>query len=784
MRPTSPSAQTLPLVPLPGGVALPDTVLTIALESDAARRAIDAAGDGPVLLVPKLDDRFAAVGVIGSIASRGRLPDGTDAVTIHAGRRARLGAATATEQPGLWIESEVIDHDTTAATADLAARYRAVAAELLEHVGGRRLASALSGVTDPSLLADSIGHWPDLALERRVQLLETTAVDDRLVLATEWATEALAELELRQKVRTDVTEGLEQEQREAMLRRQLAAIRKELGDDESGDDFQARLDELADTLPATVRDSVQKELDRLGRAGDQGTESSWIRTWLETVFELPWGRHQDDEPGVSEARAILDADHTGLDEVKDRIVEYLAVRARQRTRASTAGSGSGDDGPNDETADDEVGRPRRGGTILALVGPPGVGKTSLGESIARTLGRDFVRLSLGGIRDEAEIRGHRRTYVGARPGRVVRALTEAGSMNPVVLLDEIDKVGSDWRGDPSSALLEVLDPAQNHTFRDHYLEFELDLSDIVFLATANTLETIPGPLLDRLEIITIDGYHNAEKLEIARTHLLPRQQSSLGIGTDEVTISDAALEAVVADWTREAGVRGLDRRLERLLRKAVTDIELERREAPLTIDTDDLADLLGHPIDRDDVTARELRPGVAVGLAVTGAGGEVLLVETNVADSKPGLTLTGQLGDVMQESARIALSYLRANAAELGIDADFDRHFHVHFPAGAVPKDGPSAGTAMTTALAGLLSNRPMRPHVAMTGEISLQGRVLPIGGVKQKVLAAHRGGMTDVILPARNGRDLDELPDEVREAVTIHLVDDIAEVLDLALAA
>ena len=367
MSPTSPSTQTLPLVPLPGGVALPDTVLTIALESDAARRAIDTAGDGPVLLVPKLGDRYATVGVIGSIASRGRLPDGTDAVTIHAGRRARLGAATASAHPGLWIESEAIDHQPTDATADLAARYRAVAAELLEHVGGRRLASALAGVTDPSLLADSIGHWPDLALERRVQLLETTAVDDRLALATEWASEALAELELRQKVRTDVTEGLEQEQREALLRRQLAAIRKELGDDESGDEFHARLDELGDAMPATVRDAVQTELDRLDRTGDQGTESSWIRTWLETVFELPWGRRQDDEPAVSDARPILDADHTGLDEVKDRIVEYLAVRSRQQARSADTDATPTDPASDQHEATDRPAPPRRGGTILALV---------------------------------------------------------------------------------------------------------------------------------------------------------------------------------------------------------------------------------------------------------------------------------------------------------------------------------------------------------------------------------------------------------------------------------
>ncbi len=778
MSPTTPSSiQTLPLLPLPGGVALPEMVLTIALDSPAARRAVDAAGDHPLLLVPELERGYAAVGVVGTIASRGKLPDGTDAVTIHAGRRARLGGAAATEHPGLWIEAEVLEPTASDATADLVAQYRAVAAELLEHVGGRRLASALSAVDDPSLLADSIGYWPDLALERRVELLETIDVDHRLRLAGEWAREALAELELRQQIHTDVTDGLEREQREAMLRRQLAAIRKELGDEDAGDGFQHRIAELGDSLPDSVRLAVQKELDRLERTGDQGAEAGWIQSWLETVFELPWGQHLGTEPILAEARSVLDADHAGLDEVKDRIVEYLAVRSRRRARLTAA---------DDDSAPpaDAPGPARRGGAILALVGPPGVGKTSLGESIARTLGRDFVRLSLGGIHDEAEIRGHRRTYVGARPGRVVRALTEAASMNPVILLDEIDKVGSDWRGDPSAALLEVLDPAQNHTFRDHYLEFELDLSDVVFLATANTLETIPSPLLDRLEIITIDGYHSAEKLEIARRHLLPRQRESLGIDPDEIELSDEALEAVVNDWTREAGVRGLERRIERILRKTITDIELDRRETPVAVGTADLADLLGPPIDRDDITDRELRPGVAVGLAVTGAGGDVLLVETNAAEGKPALTLTGQLGDVMQESAQIALSYLRANAAGLGIEADFDRHFHVHFPAGAVPKDGPSAGIAMTTALAGLLSDRPVKPGVAMTGEVSLQGRVLPIGGVKQKMLAAHRGGMTDVILPARNERDLDDLPEEVRGAIKVHLVDDVAEVLDIALAA
>jgi ATP-dependent Lon protease len=499
---------------------------------------------------------------------------------------------------------------------------------------------------------------------------------------------------------------------------------------------------------------------------EQSPEHSWIRTWLDTVLDIPWETATEDDLDMQAARAVLDADHTGLEDVKDRVVEHLAVRKLKAERG---------------IADDDD---RRGGAILLLVGPPGVGKTSLGESVARALGRTFTRISLGGVRDEAEVRGHRRTYVGARPGRFVRALTDAGSMNPVVLLDELDKVGSDWRGDPSSALLEVLDPAQNHTFRDHYLEMDLDLSDVLFIATANVLDTIPAPLRDRTEVIQIDGYVEDEKLTIAKDHLLPRQVRRAGLEPGEVEIPDDVLAEVVERWTREAGVRTLERRIGTLARKAATKIA-SGDEAPIVITVDDLRPMLGPARkDREELAGRVSVPGVATGLAVTGAGGDVLFVETGTMDGEPGLTLTGQLGDVMQESASVALSWVRSNATRLGIDAaDLGRRFHVHFPAGAIPKDGPSAGVTVTTALVGLLTNRTMRPEVAMTGEVSLQGRVLPIGGVKQKVLAAHRAGLTEVIVPAANADDLTDVPESVREAMTFHTPSTIDEVLEIALA-
>ncbi|HEX8050865.1 MAG TPA: endopeptidase La, partial [Solirubrobacterales bacterium] len=478
----------------------------------------------------------------------------------------------------------------------------------------------------------------------------------------------------------------------------------------------------------------------------------------------PWGKRSEERLDPGHAREVLDADHAGLEDVKRRITEFIAVRKLREERQIE------DDG-------------RANGAILTLVGPPGTGKTSIGESIARALGREFVRLSLGGIHDEAEIRGHRRTYIGALPGRIVRALRDAGTMNPVILLDEVDKVGADWRGDPSAALLEVLDPAQNNTFRDHYLDVEVDLSEVVFIATANLLDTIPAPLLDRMETISFDGYTTEEKLAIARGYLLPRQLKRNGLRPEEVEVSDEVLRMVISEYTREAGVRRLERELGKLLRAAATKIASGAAEGGIAIDVDALREALGRQKHFQESVERTAIPGVSTGLAVTGTGGDILFIEATAMDGDKGLVLTGQLGDVMKESARIALSYVRAHREELGIPAEaFQREFHLHVPAGAIPKDGPSAGTAMTTALVSLLTGRPVKHTVGMTGEVTLQGRVLPIGGLKQKVLAAHAAGLTEVILPERNRGDLDEVPEEVREQMTFHPVMSIDEVLGLAL--
>ena len=624
-------------------------------------------------------------------------------------------------------------------------------------------------MTEPSRVADMAGYSPDLSLAQKVQVLETIDVAERLRLVIAWSREILADITLRERIKTDVEEGMEKTQREFLLRRQLESIRKELGqlgsDDEGApDDYRSTL--AARELPEAVHKAVEREIDKLERMSEQNPEHGWIRTWLDTVFELPWGEQSEDRLDIAEASRILDEDHDGLDDVKDRILEHLAVRKLQSERGLTPVGGRG------------------AGAILALVGPPGVGKTSLGESVARALGRSFVRVALGGVRDEAEIRGHRRTYVGAQPGRLVRALREAGTMNPVIVLDEVDKLGADYRGDPSSALLEVLDPAQNHTFRDHYLEVELDLSKVLFIATANMVDTIPGPLLDRMEIIRLDGYTEDEKVAIARHHLFGRQLSRAALGADEVTISDDALRTVIADYTREAGVRSLERELGRLLRKVAARIAAGETETPLAIDAGAVRDWLGRARFFFEAADRTAVPGVATGLAVTGTGGDVLYVEASMMDGPEGLTLTGQLGDVMKESAEIALSYVRSHAAALGIDpAVFaGKRFHLHVPAGAIPKDGPSAGVTMTTALVSLLREIPVHAVLGMTGEVTLQGRVLPIGGVRQKVLAAHRAGLTTVVLPARNGPDLEDVPEPVRQEMTFHLASDIGEVLEAAL--
>jgi ATP-dependent Lon protease len=761
---------TLPLLPLTSGVVLPQMVVTLALETEEAKAAADAAigDDAQLLLVPRVDGRYARVGTIARVESAGELPNGVRALVLRGVQRAVVSVGVAGTSAGLWVEAEPVDDDgePTERARELARDYRAIVGAIAERLGDRRLQEALRGVTDPGALADTAGWWPDLDAERKVELLETLDVEERLEKVVAWARDALAELDVAEKIRSEVTDGMQRQQREFLLRQQLSAIKKEL--DEDGDDvveeYRRRIAEGG--LPEAVRDSATREVDRLERTSEQSPEHGWIRSWLDSLLDVPWSKRSDDNLHVSEARRVLDEDHTGLSDVKDRIVELLAVRKLRAERGF-----------------DENDARRGVGAILALVGPPGVGKTSLGESVARALGRKFTRIALGGIRDEAEIRGHRRTYVGARPGRIVRALTEAGTMNPVVLLDEVDKVGADWRGDPSSALLEVLDPAQNHTFRDHYLEIDLDLSDVLFLATANVAETIPAPLLDRLEVIRLDGYTEDEKVAIARDHLLVRQRDRSGLREDDVSVGDDALRLVVTDYTREAGVRNLEREIGKLLRKVAARLVAGEVHAPVDVDEAIVRNALGRAKFFNEVADRVNAPGVATGLAVTGTGGDVLFIEASVMDGEPGLTLTGQLGDVMKESAQIALSYVQGHADEFGIASDaLNRRFHVHVPAGAVPKDGPSAGITMTTALASLLSGRRVRNDLGMTGEVTLQGRVLPIGGVKQKVLAAQRAGLTEVILPARNGPDLDDVPEATRDALSFHLVEDVRDVLTVAL--
>jgi ATP-dependent Lon protease len=764
---------TLPLLPLTSGVLLPGMVFTMALESDEARAAVEAAqsAGGRLLLVPHIEGRYATVGVIAEVMEEGALPGGLQAAAIRGDRRATIGTAVPGTGDALWVEAEPIDEgEPTSAAHELAREYRAVLENILLSRGARQIAAQLREITEPGRLADVAGYSPDLSLSQKVEVLETLDVEARLRLVLGWARDTLADLALRERIKTDVEEGMEKTQREFLLRRQLEAIRKELGqlgdDDETDpDDYRAKLAER--DLPDHVRAAVLREVNKLERTSDQSPETGWIRTWLDTVFELPWGIESEDRLDVPEAARILDADHDGLGDVKERILEHLAVRKLQAERGLVSVDGRG------------------AGAILALVGPPGVGKTSLGESVARALGRKFVRVALGGVRDEAEIRGHRRTYVGAQPGRLVRALREAETMNPVILLDEVDKLGADFRGDPSSALLEVLDPAQNHTFRDHYLEVDLDLSRVLFLATANVIDTIPGPLLDRMEVIRLDGYTEAEKVSIAQHHLVGRQLERAALRPDEVEISGEALRTIVADYTREAGVRSLERELGRLLRKVATKLAAGEREAPVVVDAPDVREWLGRPHFFFEAAERTSVPGVVTGLAVTGAGGDVLFVEASVSEGPEGLTLTGQLGDVMKESAEIALSYVRSHAEELGIDQGIfsGKRFHLHVPAGAVPKDGPSAGVTMTTALVSLLRNEPVRSTVGMTGEVTLQGRVLPIGGVKQKVLAAHRAGLTEVVLPERNGPDLEDVPEEVRQVMTFHLAGTIADVLAPALS-
>ncbi|MEV6442039.1 endopeptidase La [Amycolatopsis sp. NPDC051716] len=796
----------LPVLPLDDDVVLPGMVVPLDLTDTETRAAVEsaqaktpsqasfpgirssAATKAEVLIVPRVHGEYAEFGTVATVERIGRVPGGKAAVLLRGTARAVVGRIADGPGAARWVHAEDAPETTDEKAAQLAAEYKAVVISILQQRGGWQLIDAVQQVEDASAIADLSGNAPYLSTEQKLELLSALDVAARLEKALEWSKEYLAELEVTDTIRKDVTEGMEKQQKEFLLRRQLEAIRKELGELDGtaqDDDYRARVE--AAELPDAVKKAALAEVDKLDRASEQSPEGGWIRTWLDTVLELPWNERTEDVYDIAAARAVLDADHAGLDDVKERIIEYLAVRKRRAEARFTAEAPS-------NTAESGL-RPvggRHSGAVLALAGPPGVGKTSLGESVAKAMGRKFVRVALGGIRDEAEIRGHRRTYVGALPGRIVRAIKEAGSMNPVVLLDEIDKVGADYRGDPTAALLEVLDPEQNHTFRDHYLEVELDLSDVVFLATANALETIPGPLLDRMELVTLDGYTEHEKVTIARDHLLPRELERAGLSVADVVLTDAAFSRIAAEYTREAGVRDANRTIAKVLRKIATKVALDEVSLPLTVDAPSLETYLGRPrhIPESSLpasTQRTATPGVATGLAVTGAGGDVLYIEASLADQESGasgLQLTGQLGDVMKESVQIALSYLRSHGAELELPVGDlkNRGIHVHVPAGAVPKDGPSAGVTMTTALASLLSGRVVRADVAMTGEVSLTGRVLPIGGVKQKLLAAHRAGMKTVIIPQRNEPDLDDVPAEVLAQLDVHAVANVREVLDLAL--
>ncbi len=759
----------IPLLPLNNAVVLPGMVVTIPVEREEAGAAIAAAreGDGLVLLVPRVEGKYASIGTVAKIEDSRKLPNGVEVAILQGLHRASVGSAAAGTGPALRVLAQPSQdvNPLTETSHVLAREYKALIENLLELRDQSEVFQMVRNIDRPAQLSDLAGYSPDLSLEKKVEILETLDVEQRLKKLIAWTRDTLADASLKNKIRSDVAEGMEKRQREFLLRQQMDAIKRELGEGDSdvAADYRKRIEEAG--MPEAVRKEVERELDRLERTSDQNPEAGWIRNYLDWMLDMPWNKRTPDQFDVTEARRVLDEDHTGLDDVKDRIIEFLAVRKRRDSRGLALAGGRGS------------------GAIITLVGPPGVGKTSLGESVARALGRKFTRISLGGIHDEAEIRGHRRTYVGALPGRIARALKEAGTKNPVIMLDEIDKVGSDWRGDPSSALLEVLDPAQNHSFRDHYLEVDLDLSEVLFIPTANVADTIPGPLLDRMEIIRLDGYTEEEKLAIGRDHLLRRQLERNGLTAEEVVVGDDAIRRIIAEHTREAGVRNLERELGRLLRKVATQIEAGKVTAPIQVTGDDVKAYLGRAKFHEEVAERTSVPGVATGLAVTGIGGEVLFIEAAAMDGQKGLTLTGQLGDVMKESAQIGLSYVRSHATELGIAAGFEeKAIHVHVPAGAVPKDGPSAGVTMVTALVSLFSGRPVRPTVGMTGEVTLQGKVLPIGGVKQKLLAAHRAGLTEVILPYRNEADLDDLPQSVRDAMTIHLAKDVRQVLDWAL--
>jgi ATP-dependent Lon protease len=772
---------TLPVLPLRDTVVFPLTAVPLAVAQPRSVRLVDDVMRGHRLLAlvaqrdagtdPAMPEDLYRVGTVGMIHQLARVPDGSVRLMVQGVERVRVLDWIGTE-PYLVARVEVAPEQTMQATevdalrravVEIFHRLVAVSPELPDELG-----IAVDNVADPRHVVYFVASVFPLDRAARQELLEMDPVTGKLRRLIDLLQRELAVRELGRKITTDTQERLSKQQREFYLREQLRSIQRELGEaDEGGGsevaELRRRMEEAR--LPDEARREVERELSRLGGIPPSSPEHGMIGTYLEWMVSLPWTKVSGGSIDLRRARQVLDEDHFDLEKIKDRILEYLAVKKLRQERGGQAG--------------DRAREP-----ILCFVGPPGVGKTSLGQSIARALGRQFMRMSLGGVRDEAEIRGHRRTYIGALPGRIIQGLRRAETRDPVFMFDEIDKIGADWRGDPSSALLEVLDPAQNHTFVDNYLAVSFDLSQVLFITTANTLETIPGPLRDRMEVLTLSGYTDEEKIGIASAYLIPKQLPAHGLATDELAFEPGAIRQIVRAYTREAGVRSLEREIAAVARKVARRLAEGQRE-PVRITADRLVEYLGQPRFFDEVAERTTRPGVATGLAWTPAGGDVLFVEaTMMPSTDERLVLTGMLGDVMRESAQAAVSYVWSNAEALGIDPKIfeGKIIHVHVPAGAIPKDGPSAGVTITTALASLATRRPVRSEIAMTGEITLRGKVLPVGGIKEKVLAAHRAGLRSVILPSRNERDLEDVPEALRRELRFYFVDDAEEALRHAL--
>ncbi|MEW5956948.1 MAG: endopeptidase La [Chloroflexota bacterium] len=786
----------LPILPLRGTVAYPFVIIPLSIGVQRSIKLIKSAiqNDNIIGLVvskePEIEEpdpeQLHYTGVAARIHRVIRGDDEALHVIVQGIERFKIEAWTETEpflKARVTLTPDVVDESKETEIEALRRRILELSQSIIEHLPQvpNEVGEFLTQVTNPRIIVYTIASNMRLGFEDRLQLLLEDNLREKMAHLVRVMSHELEVLEIGQHIRSETQEELDKNQRDFYLRQQLRAIQKELGED----DEQAVISEYrqkieAAGMPEEAQQEALRELSRLEKLQPQSAEYGVIQTYLDWMVELPWGHLSKDNLDIVHARQVLNADHYDMEDVKERILEYLAVRKLRLEREL-------DDEPVEKGREQD----RAGGSILLFVGPPGVGKTSLGRSVARSLGREFTRMSLGGVRDEAEIRGHRRTYIGAMPGRIIQALKRVGTRNPVFMLDEVDKIGSDWRGDPSSALLEVLDPQQNYAFRDHYLDVDFDLSQIMFIATANTLDTIPAPLRDRMELIQLDGYTEYEKIEIAKGYLVPRQIKANGLRDKELEFTEAGLRQIIRDYTRESGVRNLEREIGRVARKVATQVATAlsgtngQEQDRVVITPEAAREFLGKPKFHFEAAMRTEKAGVATGLAVTPVGGDVLFIEAALMPGKDRLTLTGQLGDVMKESAQIALSYVRAYAAQLDIDpAKFDNaDIHLHVPAGAVPKDGPSAGVTMTTALVSLLTGRPVEAEVGMTGEISLQGQVLPIGGVKQKVLAAHRAGLKTVILPRRNETDLDDVPADVRQEMTFYLAETIDEVLDHALS-